>query len=100
VNAADLTKVVVTLTERLENTNKLLESNNKALDELRAEQRKLQEAYHAHQLKTTEETTRLKAEVEELKKNKDLWGNRAFTIFMCLASGVLGVILTSLFKKP
>jgi predicted nucleic acid-binding Zn-ribbon protein len=100
VKADDLKPLVDILTERLNNTNKLLETSNKALDELRAEYKKLQQEHNDHRRETEKENAILKREVEELKKSKDLWGNRAFTLLMCLVSGVLGGIVTYLVKKP
>ena len=93
-----------TLTERLNNTIKIF-------DELRAEHKKLQEEHddlrqeHNDLRRESEkEIVGLKRDVEELKKSKDLWGNRAFTIslaiVMCLLSSILGGIVTSFFKKP
>jgi uncharacterized protein YlxW (UPF0749 family) len=93
VNAAELTRLVDTLTERLNATNK-------ALDELRAEHKKLQQEHNDHRRETEKENAVLKREVEELKKSKDLWGNRVFTIFMCLVSALIGGIVTNYFKKP
>ena len=100
MKADDLKPLVDILTERLNNTNKLLETTNKALDELRAEYKKLQQEHNDHRRETEKENVVLKREVEELKKSKDLWGNREFTLFMCLVSGVLGGVISYLVKKP
>lgn len=100
MNANELARVVDTLTERLNNTIKLLETTNKAFDELRAEHKKLQQEHNDHRREAEKEHAVLKREVEELKRSKDLWGNRAFTLLMCLVSGVLGGVITYLLRKP
>jgi hypothetical protein len=112
VNAAELTRLVDALTERLNSTNK-------ALDEVRAEHKKLQQEHNDHrreaekeiavlkreveELKKSQaekEIAVLKREVEELKKSKDLWGNRVFTLVMCLVSALIGGVVTNFIKKP
>ena len=93
MNATELTRLVDTLTERLNATNK-------ALEELRAEHGKLRNEHNDHRREAEKEIAVLKREVDELKKSKDLWGNRVFTIVMCLVSALVGGIITNFVKKP
>lgn len=100
MNANELTERVVALTERLESTKTLLDSTNKNLDELRADHKRLQQEHNDHRRETERENAVRRQEIEKLKKSKDLWGNRAFTLFMCLVSAVIGGIITYFVKKP
>lgn len=93
MKADEVKSLLDTLNERLNTTIKLL-------DELKAEHKKLQQEHNDYRREAEKECAVLKNEVSELKKSKDLWGNRGFTLVMCLVSALIGGIINSLVKKP
>ena len=93
MNAAELTTQMGILIERLERVTV-------SLEELKADHKKLQQEHNDHRREAERENALLKREVEELKRSKDLWGNRAFTLLMCLVSAAVGGFITHFVKKP
>jgi len=69
-------------------------------DELKAEFKKLVEEINQYRREHETELALVKREVEELKKGRDVWGGRLFTLVLAVASAVVGALLTYLVKKP